>query len=83
MTAYVCIYHNDGTVTISHGGIELGQGVKTKIAQVAAYTLRVPYTFIKVRPTDNVVGANNAVNSASMTTEMVCLVRLYQKLRFL
>ena len=30
-TAYVAIFRNDGTISISHGGTEMGQEIDTKV----------------------------------------------------
>ncbi|KJE95964.1 XDH protein [Capsaspora owczarzaki ATCC 30864] len=38
----------DGTIAVTHSGIEVGQGINTKIAQIAAYTLGVDMSMISV-----------------------------------
>lgn len=69
----VVIYHGDGTVVVSHGGIECGQGINTKVAQVAAFSLGIPLSFIVVKATNNVIGANSVMTGGSVTSESVCL----------
>jgi len=68
----VSIYHTDGTVAIIHGGIECGQGINTKIVQVAAKTLNIPLGFIKIKPALNYVVPNSGCTGGSMTSEAVC-----------
>lgn len=75
MPAYVAIYHHDGSVVVSHGGIEVGQGINTKAAQVAAFALGIPLDKISVRTMSNVISANATWTGASSTSEMVCHVR--------
>lgn len=45
--ALVNIY-TDGTVLVSHGGIEMGQGLHTKMIQVAARALNIPHEFVHI-----------------------------------
>ncbi|XP_059220297.1 uncharacterized protein LOC131995558 [Stomoxys calcitrans] len=70
--ATVTIYHGDGSVVITHGGIEMGQGINTKAAQVAALVLGIPLDFVKIESTDTINGANALWSSNSMTSECVC-----------
>ncbi|EDW80733.1 uncharacterized protein Dwil_GK11683 [Drosophila willistoni] len=70
--ATVAIYHVDGTVVVSHGGIEMGQGMNTKIAQVAAHTLGIELSFIKVESSDTINGANSMVTGGAVGSESLC-----------
>lgn len=68
--ALVHIYHTDGSVLISHGGVEMGQGLHTKLCQVAATALELPLekVFISETATDKV--ANTSPSAASASTDM-------------
>ncbi|XP_073848046.1 uncharacterized protein [Musca autumnalis] len=70
--ATVAIYHGDGTVVITHGGIEMGQGMNTKIAQVAAHILGIPLELIRVEGSNTINGANAMVTGGSIGSEVVC-----------
>lgn len=74
LNALVSIYHQDGTVAISHGGVEMGQGMNTKAAQVAAHVLDIPLEYISVKPTNNLINANASCTGGSQTSEAVCYV---------
>lgn len=70
--ALVAIYSEDGTVVVSHGGIECGQGIHTKVAQVVAHCLNIPLSFVSVKRMDNVAGANSFCTGGSIASEAVC-----------
>lgn len=76
-SAFVAIYNGDGTVSITHGGIECGQGMNTKVSQIAAYSLGIPVEYIRVKPSNNVVGANAFVSGATVSSESVCNATKY------
>jgi xanthine dehydrogenase/oxidase len=64
--ALVHIYH-DGSVLVAHGGIEMGQGLHTKMTQIASQTLGVPLenVFISETGTNTVANASSTAASAS------------------
>ncbi|KAF8940224.1 hypothetical protein BGZ58_007350 [Dissophora ornata] len=64
--ALIHIYH-DGSVLLSHGGIEMGQGLHTKMIQVCAEGLKIPIDFIHTvdTSTDRVANATSTAASAS------------------
>ncbi|XP_034185073.2 uncharacterized protein LOC117606576 isoform X1 [Osmia lignaria lignaria] len=68
--ALVSIYARDGTVSVTHGGIECGQGINTKVAQVAAHTLGIDLSLVTVKPTNNLTSPNNFVTGGSLASEV-------------
>merc|ERR1740121_198017 len=66
--AMVCVY-NDGSVLVSHGGCEIGQGINTKVALCAARTLGIPLEKIAVGPTETSKVPNNSGTGGSGTSE--------------
>lgn len=67
--ALVHIY-TDGSVGISTGAVEMGQGVNTKIAQVAARTLGISIHRIKIETTNTTRVANTSPSAASATADL-------------
>ncbi len=67
--ALVHIY-TDGSVYLNHGGIEMGQGTNTKIAQLVANALGLPYDKIKISSTNTSKVPNTSASAASSTTDL-------------
>ena len=67
--ALVLIYR-DGSVQVNHGGTEMGQGLHTKMAQVAAESLGVPPHFIRVMPTRTDKVPNTSATAASASSDL-------------
>ncbi|KAJ8720015.1 hypothetical protein PYW07_012058 [Mythimna separata] len=72
----ISVYHADGTIAISHGGIEMGQGINTKIAQVCAYALKIGLEKITIRGSDSFISPNAMVSSSSFTSDSVAYATL-------
>ncbi|XP_034488430.1 indole-3-acetaldehyde oxidase [Drosophila innubila] len=70
--ATVTIYHSDGTVVVAHGGIEMGQGMNTKIAQVVAHTLGINVEQVRIETSDTINGANAMVTGGAVGSETLC-----------
>ena len=67
--ALVNIY-KDGTILVNHGGTEMGQGLNTKIAQIAAAELGVSLDSIKVNATNTSKVPNTSATAASAGTDL-------------
>ncbi len=55
----------DGSVSVNHGGTEMGQGLNTKMAQVCADGLGIDLSFVRVTGTDTQKVPNASATSAS------------------
>ncbi len=62
--ALVHVY-KDGSVLINHGGVEMGQGLHTKMIQVAATALGVPLEYVRLAPTRTDKVPNTSATAAS------------------
>ena len=80
ISAAVSVYA-DGTVLLTHGGIEMGQGLTTKVKQAAAYQLGLllppsqrpfPLDLIKVAASSSAVVPNGGPTWSSTGSEGSC-----------
>jgi xanthine dehydrogenase large subunit len=67
--ALVLIY-KDGSVLINHGGTEMGQGLNTKIINIAAKELGISNEKIKVNATNTAKVPNTSATAASAGTDL-------------
>jgi xanthine dehydrogenase large subunit len=67
--ALVHIY-TDGSVGVSTGAVEMGQGVHAKMIQVAAYYLGIDAALIKLETTNTTRVANTSPSAASATADL-------------
>ena len=60
----------DGSVEVNHGGTEMGQGLNTKVAQIVADELGVPFARVRVSATDTSKIPNASATAASAGTDL-------------
>jgi xanthine dehydrogenase/oxidase len=60
----------DGSVLVSHGGTEMGQGLHTKMVQVAATALDIPIEFIHISETSTAAVPNTSPTAASVSSDL-------------
>ena len=67
--ALVLVYR-DGSVQVNHGGTEMGQGLYTKVGQIAATTLGVELSAIRLMPTRTDKIPNTSATAASSGSDL-------------
>lgn len=67
--ALVLIYR-DGSVQVNHGGTEMGQGLHTKMRQIAAHALGIPLETVRIMPTRTDKVPNTSATAASCGTDL-------------
>ena len=67
--ALVHVY-TDGSVQVNHGGTEMGQGLHTKVLQIVADELGVPFARVLISATDTSKVPNASATAASSGTDL-------------
>jgi xanthine dehydrogenase large subunit len=67
--ALVHVY-TDGSVQVNHGGTEMGQGLHTKVCQIVADELGVPYERVLITASDTSKVPNASATAASAGTDL-------------
>ena len=62
--------YTDGSVAVSTGAVEMGQGVNTKIAQVAAKIFGLPMEKVRLHTTNTLRIANTSPTAASAAADL-------------
>jgi xanthine dehydrogenase large subunit len=62
--------YTDGTVHVNHGGTEMGQGLHTKVCQIAADTLGIALDKVQITASDTSKVPNASATAASAGTDL-------------
>ena len=68
-SALINVY-TDGSVSVNHGGTEMGQGLYTKVAQVVAEVFKIDVSHIRVAATNTGKVPNTSPTAASSGTDI-------------
>ncbi|WP_024301134.1 xanthine dehydrogenase molybdopterin binding subunit [Pseudogulbenkiania sp. MAI-1] len=60
----------DGSVLVSHGGVEMGQGLHIKVQQVVAEELGLPLERVRIAATDTAKVPNTSASAASSSADL-------------
>ncbi|XP_012380785.3 aldehyde oxidase 4-like [Dasypus novemcinctus] len=60
----------DGSVLVTHGGCEMGQGLHTKMIQVASRELNIPQSYVHLSETSTITVPNASFTAGSMGTDI-------------
>ena len=75
--------YTDGSVGIHHNGVEMGQGIATKVVQIAADALNIPMSYIKSEDVDTGAVPNATITGATSSNELSggAVIKTAKKLR--
>ena len=62
--------YSDGSVLLTHGGMEMGQGLHTKMVQVCSRCLGIPVDTVHVSETNTSTVANATSTAASISSDL-------------
>ncbi|XP_055483476.1 xanthine dehydrogenase/oxidase [Psammomys obesus] len=62
--------YTDGSVLLTHGGTEMGQGLHTKMVQVASRALKIPTSKIHISETSTSTVPNTSPTAASASADL-------------
>ena len=62
--------YTDGSVLLTHGGMEMGQGLHTKMVQVCSRCLGIPVDAVHISETSTNTVANASATAASASSDL-------------
>nr|CAD7263587.1 unnamed protein product [Timema shepardi] len=76
--ALVMVYE-DGSVLLTHGGTEMGQGLHTKMIQVASRVLQIPHEYVHITETSTDKVPNTSATAASAGSDLNGMAVMFHK----